>query len=348
MKQELEFKGFDPTPGIRSLIERQIERLDRKSQSLPGDVLFLRCAVEEVPVRKLTRVTVVLVVPQNTLAAKEEAHDAEAAVQSAFQEIEKQLEAYKSSLRGEHWWKRVERRWELKLQRAGVAAGAASEDPQWFFKLVEPHLAKLREVGGRVLNYVEARGDLPPNDLELDDVVDAALARAYDEFSKERAPEDIRSRLIRFALDEIKAEVKRAKTDRTRAVHLEERVPKTPPTEEVSTLGDEILDFYQPDEELKVEDVVPDLEIPRPDQTAETNELRRCVRAALRGLPQDARRALTLRYIVGLHGTELAKSLGKREADVKRLIDDALMSLREKLVASGCTFKASGPAVVRS
>src|SRR5260370_1422366 len=70
MKQELEFKGFDPTPGIRSLIERQIERLDRKSQSLPGDVLFLRCAVEEVPVRKLTRVTVVLVVPQNTLAAK--------------------------------------------------------------------------------------------------------------------------------------------------------------------------------------------------------------------------------------------------------------------------------------
>jgi hypothetical protein len=26
----------------------------------------------------------------------------------------------------------------------------------------------------------------------------------------------------------------------------------------VSTLGDEILDFYQPDEDLKVEDIVPD------------------------------------------------------------------------------------------
>jgi RNA polymerase sigma factor (sigma-70 family) len=240
--------------------------------------------------------------------------------------------------KGEHWWKRVERR----RQRAEATAGAASEDPQWFFKLVEPHLAKLREIAGRVLNYVEARGDLPPNDLELDDVVDAALARAYDEFSKERAPEDIRSRLIRFALDEIKAEVKRAKTDRTRAVHLEERVPKTPPTEEVSTLGDEILDFYQPDEALKVEDIVPDLEIPRPDQIAETNELRQCVRAAVRGLPQDARRALTLRYIVGLHGRELAKSLGMREADVERLTDDARVSLRDRLVASGCTFKASG------
>jgi DNA-directed RNA polymerase specialized sigma24 family protein len=55
-----------------------------------------------------------------------------------------------------------------------------------------------------------------------------------------------------------------------------------------------------------------------------------------------------LRYIVGLRGTELAKSLGKSEADVRRLIDDARTSLREKLVASGCTFKASGPAVARS
>jgi ribosomal subunit interface protein len=348
MKHELEFKGFEPTPGIRSLIDRRIEHLDRLSQRLPVDPLFLRCAVEEVPARSLTRVSVTLEVPRNTLAAKEEAHDVEMAIRRAFEEIERQLEAYKSRLRGEHWWKRVERRRELKRQMAGMAAEAASENPQWFFNLVEPHLAKLREVAGHVLNYVEARGDLPPRDLELDDVVDAALARAYDEFSKERAPEDIRSRLIRFALDEIKAEVKRVKADRTRAVYLEEQVPKTPPAEEVSTLGDEILDFYQPDEGLKVEDLVPDLEIPRPDQVAETNELRGCVRAALRHLPRDARRALVLRYIVGLRGTELAKSLGKSEADVQRLIDDARTSLREKLVASGCTFKASGPAVTRS
>jgi hypothetical protein len=38
--------------------------------------------------------------------------------------------------------------------------------------------------------------------LESDDVVGAALARASDKFAKEQVPQNIRSRLIRFAPDE--------------------------------------------------------------------------------------------------------------------------------------------------
>ncbi len=347
MKHELEFKGFEPSPAIRSLIESRIEHLERRAQSLSNEPLFLRCAVEEVPSHKLFRVSLTLEVPQKTLAAKAETHDAEEAIRRAFEEIEKQLEAYKADLRGEQWWKQTKRRWQLKQQKAGAVPEAAIDDPEWFFKLVGPHLANLREVAGKVLRYVEARGDLPPEELELDEVVDAALARAFDEFSKGKAPTDIRSRLVRFALEEIKAAVKRAQTDRTRMVHVEEHVPETPPAEEVSTLGEDILYFYQPDEDLKVEDVIPDLEIPPPDQIVETNELRRCVRAALRDLPKDARRALTLRYIVGLTGQELARSLGKPEAEVERLIDDARARLRQELIAAGCAVKANGPAAVR-
>src|SRR3989442_13115201 len=44
------------------------------------------------------------------------------------------------------------------------------------------------------------------------------------------------------------------------------------------------LDFYQPDEDLRMEDMVPDIEIPPPELIAETEELRRCVRAALSDL----------------------------------------------------------------
>ena len=58
--------------------------------------------------------------------------------------------------------------------------------------------------------------------------------------------------------------------------------------------GDEILDFYQPDEDLKVEDVLPGIEVPMPDEIAEIEKLRRCVRDTLSELPRDERRALTL------------------------------------------------------
>jgi hypothetical protein len=63
--------------------------------------------------------------------------------------------------------------------------------------------AIFRNVAGCVLRYVEARGDVPQNALELDDVVDLALARTSDKFAREHAPENIRRRLIRFAVDEI-------------------------------------------------------------------------------------------------------------------------------------------------
>jgi RNA polymerase sigma factor (sigma-70 family) len=341
MKHQVEFKGFAPAGSVRSLIESRIAHIESISRALRDDTLFLRVVVEQVSVHKLLRVSITLEVPQKTLAAKEEAHDPEAAIRGAFQKIEKQLEAYKSSIGGEHWWKRVERRRELERRKTGMGRIGRVEDPQWFFALVEPHMSALRNVAGRVLRYVEARGDLPQNELELDDVVDAALARAYDEFAKEQVPENIRSRLIRFALDEIKAAVKRFKTDRERTVHIEEDIPETSPTEEVSTLGDEILDFYQPDEDLKLEDVVPDIEVPTPDEIAETEELRGCVRDTLSELPRDERRALTLRYIVGLRGNELANSLRKPEGEVRHLLDSAQTHLRQKLVAYGCTLKHS-------
>ncbi len=339
MKHEFEFKHFEPTPAVRSLIDQRIARLDRQLQALAGKDLFVRCVVEQVPARTLFSVSITLAVPQKTLSAKEEMHDAEAAIRSAFAEIERQVEAYKAEIRGEHWWKRVQRRRALARQKAAAAPAAGDENPQWFFALVEPHLEKVHEVAGRVLRYVEARGDLPPHTVEPEEVVDAALVRAYDAFAKEHAPGDIRSRLVRYALDEIQAQVKRAQADRTRAVHLEEDIPETPPQEEVSTLGEEILYFYQPDEDLKMEDVVPDLEMLAPDKVAEIEEVRSCVRTALRQLPEAARQALTLRYIVGLKGRELARALGKSEAEAEELIANARASLRDALAAAGCAVR---------
>jgi hypothetical protein len=37
-------------------------------------------------------------------------------------------------------------------------------------------------------------------------------------------------------------------------MHIEEEIPETPPREAVVTLGDEILDVYQPDKGLRLED----------------------------------------------------------------------------------------------
>lgn len=113
-------------------------------------------------------------------------------------------------------------------------------------------------------------------------------------------------------------------------------MPETPPERSVRSLGDEILEFYEPDEDLKVEDVIEDLDVEMPDEERATRELQSCVDAALAGLPGEWRRAVTLRYVEGLSGDALARALGRSRTESERLLEHARACLRERLTESAC------------
>jgi len=85
---------------------------------------------------------------------------------------------------------------------------------------------------------------------------------------------------VQLAREHLAAEVKRLRAWRQRTpARLETDIPDTPPTEWVSSLGDETLEFHEPDEDLKPEDVLADLDV-----------------------------AFLLHYVDGLSGSELAKA----------------------------------------
>jgi len=211
-----------------------------------------------------------------------------------------------------------------------------------FFSLVSQHLKSLYHVVRHELGYLQAVGDLPADELTAEEVVDAVLLRAYREFVKDPRDRKVKSWLIELAREHLRAEVERLKAWRARtAVRTEHDVPDTPPTEWVSTLGDEVLDFHELDEDLKVEDVIPDIDVPTPEEETETRELRWCVSAALAGLPAEWRRAVLLRHVDGLAGAELARALHRSEPETRRILEQARDYLRQKLVESGCRFKAA-------
>ena len=122
--------------------------------------------------------------------------------------------------------------------------------------------------------------------------MDAVLLQAYCDFVKKPAEGDMKAWLMELAQGRLVSEMKRVKAERERTVHIEEDIPETPPEEEVSTLGDEILDFYQPDEDLKLEDVLPDIEVSTPEEIAAAKEeLLKCVNAALAAHDRNQSRA---------------------------------------------------------
>lgn len=219
-----------------------------------------------------------------------------------------------------------------------AAALRAQCSREVFFGLVGPHVKRLYHFVRHVLAYREAIGDLQPGELSADDVVDAILVRAYQEFVTHPPRRTLKRWLIALAREQLAADVRRLVSWHERTpVRTEDDVPDTPPEEFVSRLGEEILDFYEPEEDLKVEDIVPDLDLTTPDERAETDELRWCVESALAGLPREWREVLLLHHVEGLSGAELARVTGKSPAELDRILDQARSYLRQRLVESGYT-----------
>jgi ribosome-associated translation inhibitor RaiA len=113
----IEFKNLSAEETTRKLIDQSTRKLRKKLARLDGDETFLRIMVEENSVRKLYRVSISLELPKKTLASQEERHDLDETIRDGFSEIERQIETYKATLRGEHEWKRRARREELRKSK---------------------------------------------------------------------------------------------------------------------------------------------------------------------------------------------------------------------------------------
>jgi len=334
VRRNLEFKNFSPSHRLRELVEELIARLDRHAPHSPADTIFLRLFVDENAPRKLYHVSLTCDVPGRMLAAQEERHDAEEAVRKVFVEIERQLEKHKETLSHSSLYKRPARREELRRQKA-EAFPAEERERELFSALAERHLKSLYNFARREIAYYLATGDLPPGEIITEDVVDSSLLQAYREFVKDPARREIRSWLIGLAVEKVEAEVKRSKAERAGGVHIEEDIPEIPPAEEVSTLGDEIMDFYQPDEDQKLEDIIPDMTAPTPEQVLESRELQRYINRTLATLPRFWRRVFALHYVGGVPVAEIARMTNGAEPEVERHLEHAREYLRQRLLEAG-------------
>jgi RNA polymerase sigma factor (sigma-70 family) len=227
------------------------------------------------------------------------------------------------------------------------ARSREQRDREEFFAQLSRYMDGLYRYARHLLRYYQALGDLPPGQIDPDDIVDTAVLGAYRELGKGGADGDLRKRLMRIARCYVQNEVGRMIARREQTISKEEDVPETSPEEEATLQGEQIFDFFEPDEDLKVEDVVPDLDVPTPEQVAETAEWQQCVNSALDGMPAEWRRALTLRFGRGLKGAALAQALGKPKSEASQILERARAYLRQRLLEAGCSFTPEGDGAAR-
>ncbi len=332
MRHSTTIKGGPIPEDLRSRIAARIRRVARRLRRLPHDGVHLHAVVEHRNDEGPWRVSLALRLPSRTLAAHEEGGDPVVVLGEAFDELERALGKEKTRVLARRRWAEAGRgapeRW--LASRPEVAPSELSVIDQ-----LEKHLPDVARYVRRELRLLEAAGELVPHELDARDIVDAAFARALEKLPKKPERLGAREFLLGFASRVLHGEVDRLRSERRRAVRVEEEVPQTPPEEEVSTLGGEILEFYQPDEDLRMEDILPALGIGQPDRVELVFELERLVSEALAGLPPAWREAFALQRLEGLSAEQAAEATGRSPAQLEADLERAGAYLQERLAAAG-------------
>ncbi|RMH05353.1 MAG: sigma-70 family RNA polymerase sigma factor, partial [Nitrospirae bacterium] len=291
------------------------------------------------------RANLILNVPGRTLVAKEEGPDGKAVIREAFLELERQLKKHKDFLRREHFWKRPARRETLRRTQKEPVETLVEGDVQLAWDVVMSNLDTLYNFVRRELAYYWATGDLSrESDLPIHEMLDRIMLRAVREFSQRPTHVELRAWLLKVAREEIAGEVQRLRQERALFVPLEEDIPEIPPEEEIRSLGEEIYEFYQPDEDLRLEDIVPNPRAISPEDISENRDLQRYINQTLAKLPKAWRDAFILHYVENFTIPEVAHIMGQPEEEVTRALEYArefLQQTVEKAVESATTVSGA-------
>ncbi len=193
---------------------------------------------------------------------------------------------------------------------------------------LQPYLAHLYAFVRREIAYYESLGLLREGELTAEDVVDEVIESALSLWER-RPPGSLRPWLLQLALRRLRLYLRAARERPSEDIPLEELVPQ----EDWSTLDldTEIWEFYEPDDVIAWEDLLPDPKAQPPDEFLEEVELDEPLGSALNSLPPRVREVFVLHALEGLTEEEIARLYGWDVEQVKRYLAQARDRLRAAL-----------------
>lgn len=187
------------------------------------------------------------------------------------------------------------------------------DDREALSELVAEHLDDLRRTARHELTYFVALGDLPPDLITADELVGEVLDRAWRGRKRRPADLELTAWLHGLLFRVVDRMVKKEREQRRfEQLSIEEEVPKEP----IIETDDEFYDWYEPEEVMKWEDVIPD-NVPTPEMVAEALE------EPVLELEPTARRAFILHDALNLSVRTTARVLGISQAEARERIVQA-------------------------
>ncbi len=327
MKVDILQEGLQITPEVQKVIDRKIEKLEKRLKRYHPETSHLRIHISKNEKKDLYECLLELRVLHKLLAVKKSARDPVEAFDEAYEALIKEFEKYRlkvnKSLRSK------------KATTRKVFFEALPEHVEdWkslFNEALKQKIKSLYRIARHELLHYQLTGTLEPGEIIPADVVDEAILRVYERFSREKTQRDIEHELVREVIVVVREFAKDVERTRTHRISIDVSADTLPEPEEVSTLGEEILYFYEPDEALKLEDLIEDPTALTPEQVVESEELQHLLYQHLSELPEDQRTAFTLVNIEGYGLEEASLVLQKPVKEIQKLVEKAEEELSMKL-----------------
>ncbi len=339
MKSTLSFHDIDAVsrPRLREIFEHRAQQLEKQRlSSFQPDLVRLEGRLEKSPKHHLYRVALRLRLPSGVLTTMAESHDLVAGLKEAFDELDRRGERHVARLQRAHLWKRAARRMKLEQLKHGERTGRERAQRRMLYELIEPHLDALYGYVRRELLYRGPASDPRATEVEAADVVAGTLLRALDRLDDRPLEINIRDWLVSLAHEELDAAAEAMRPAQSLSA------PPDTGSEDPTRRDEERYEYWEPDECLRLEDLLPDPAADTPEEAAIQRDVRRTLLRALSALPHRWRQAVILTTFEGLTASQAGVVLGEPEARIETMLAHAEAFLKQRLADAGFAYEPGG------
>jgi RNA polymerase sigma factor (sigma-70 family) len=317
------------TPDLEKLINQQVEKLGRYLQVFRPELVHLKGTVSENSAKQEIRVSLNLRLPSGQMASEKAAANLSAAVKVAFDDIAEQVKKHKQLLRNQHKWPRRHGPARAAIGTVPFEQTLAAVKPESIShadisQYIDVNFPRLKRSIQRELLYRMDEGQLMPDQITVEDVVNEAIATALGDQGEKPERMKLEPWMHRLAIEAI---------DRLASDGEADHVPleRSRGQQNVQASDEAVLQFHQPDEKLFEENVIADPAANNPEELAARRELISLVSTALRDAGRNEREAFIFYTIEGFTLEEIADITRRNPEEVRAAIRRAREHLQRAL-----------------
>jgi RNA polymerase sigma factor (sigma-70 family) len=321
------------TPDVEQEINNQIEKLRTRLQVFRPDLIHLHAGVDQDYGRdSSTAVSLNLRLPSGQLAASGVGATGVGAAKAAFDDLQEQLSKHKDRLRAQHKWMHPRRTGRTRPQPqvpfedtiAAVKLPTVSDAD--ISSYVNANLPRLTRFIERELRYREANGQLRPELVTYEEIIDETIATALSDSVQKPEKLALEPWLYRLAMRAV-SEIARRNAEDENSVPLHQNAWRP----NVRASDEPELQYHQPDEAMLAQDNIPDRRIATPEQIAYSDEMIDMVESAMLGAKREDREAFMLFAVEGFSPEEISVISDRTVEQVRSAILSAREHLRKAL-----------------